>query len=513
MKNVYLLLLLGIITLINPVSADVNYYYANISISDNPGITDYQTHTNIDYRSGMSSDFANIRLYDAAGNEIPYWIESYTASTSADVWYQIDSWTTLVQVRWGITGETTNESNIKAVMVFGDDFAEGSLNSTLWTNTATNGTREFGNGVMRDTITGTGDLKNVITAKTDTNDASVITCAKTRTTTSTGNDCGARVGIKSSSTDVGAKLSLHATASPAAKTIQPLHEMVSWGTSIGTYTENTWYTLELRHDYSSKFYYRNGQSGAWSSWTINPSGTHLCLHSYTTSNTVVVEYDHIYQRKYAATEPTSAMGSTFTNSSDPATITYTGSDNIVIPANTPYSFNFTTDKILDNVTWYVNGVPMNTTGQELIETFNKGNEFYNISVIGISGNDTSNMLTWIVHTKREMATVADSIPTYDDANYNTFLDNFTDFNSTNMATSAVTPFTDLMGRSFYLIMFVMPFVLLWQKQGKLTIPATLALITGCLFIGFVPDQYRSFITYAVILSFAANLFFMGRERM
>lgn len=291
------------------------YNYAPITITNNPGISGYQASINLSYQTGMSSDFANIRFYNDSV-EIPYWIQSYTASTNATVWIPINS-SSNIECRWGISGETESESNIKAVMVFGDDFTEESLNSTLWTDTSLAGTRAFVNGLMRDSITASTNAQNTITAKTDTNDASVITGARMRTTNSTGSDCSARLGIKSSSTNVGAKITLAAVSSPASKSIKPLNEMVVWGNALASYTESNWYVLEARHDYSSNFYYRNGQSGAWTSWAINPAGTHLCLHTVTTSNTIVAEYDYVYQRKYAVTEPTLTLGTVSVASSGP----------------------------------------------------------------------------------------------------------------------------------------------------------------------------------------------------
>lgn len=173
----------------------------------------YQINVTIPYKTGMSSDFANIRFFAGntscwGGTEISYWVESYTADTSAYVWLPIPADATKVYCEWGISGETASESNIKAVMVFADDFSEGSLNTTLWTATASNGTRTFSNGIMQDSISSaTEAMHSIITAKTDVNNASVVTVAKTRTTSSTITS-SSRVGIKSSGTTIGAKLTL-----------------------------------------------------------------------------------------------------------------------------------------------------------------------------------------------------------------------------------------------------------------------------------------------------------------
>lgn len=91
----------------------------------------YQIPVTIPYKSGMSNDFANIRFFANStsyygGTEISYWVQNYTASTSAYVWLPIPAGATKIYCEWGISGETTSESNISKVMLFGDDFKSGS---------------------------------------------------------------------------------------------------------------------------------------------------------------------------------------------------------------------------------------------------------------------------------------------------------------------------------------------------------------------------------------------------
>jgi uncharacterized membrane protein YhaH (DUF805 family) len=77
----------------------------------------------------------------------------------------------------------------------------------------------------------------------------------------------------------------------------------------------------------------------------------------------------------------------------------------------------------------------------------------------------------------------------------------------------MTAFTDLIGKSFWLILFVLPFALNWKRQEGLTIPSILALVVGVLVIGFIPATYHTIITVAVILAFAVNLNGLTKDRM
>jgi hypothetical protein len=281
-------------------------YIRSIPIINSGGVlTDYQVPITIAYDSDMQADFDDLRFTSSDGSTLlPYWIESKTDSTTAKVWVKVStisaSATTTIYMYYG-NSSAVSASDGTSTFAFFDDFNGSSLDTTKWTDTTSSGIRTFANSLMSVYISGTSDW-NTITAKTDTNNATVVTGAKLRSNAATAIDCDARVGIKTTGNSVGAKIALHANPSLY---IVPLNESVAWGTNLQTFSLGTWYTLELRHDYSSTFYYRVGQSGAWNSWAINPAGTHISLSVLGFSSGIAnSDFDWIYQRKYTATEPT-----------------------------------------------------------------------------------------------------------------------------------------------------------------------------------------------------------------
>jgi PKD repeat protein len=184
---------------------------------------------------------------------------------------------------------------------------------------------------------------------------------------------------------------------------------------------------------------------------------------------------------------------------------------LILNENTSYTFNITSNITLDHTEFWVNGDLFQVEGNELVYNFTEGGVYYNVTAYGVSASGNySAPITWRVTVHRGLATT--HMEKFDETNYNYLMDNITHFNTTNIAEVSTLPFTNLMGRAFYLILFVMPFALLWMKQRMLTIPVVMALITGCIFIGFIPAQYMGFLTYAVILSFAVALYLLGRER-
>lgn len=74
------------------------------------------------------------------------------------------------------------------------------------------------------------------------------------------------------------------------------------------------------------------------------------------------------------------------------------------------------------------------------------------------------------------------------------------------------PFTDLMGKSFYVVLFILPFVLMYMQQRSMTIPTVLALIFGTVLIGLIPEGYKAFIVASIAASFAYNLYIISRGR-
>jgi len=153
------------------------------------------------------------------------------------------------------------------------------------------------------------------------------------------------------------------------------------------------------------------------------------------------------------------------------------------------------------VTWTIDGVTQSETSDTLISTFTEPGNHY------ISANLVDN---WTVTVKRSLAVA--SIDTFNESSYNKLVVDLEARDWEAVAADSVSPEVDLIGDSFYLILFLLPFALIWKRQESLTMPAILALIVGIVVIGFIPDTYRLFVTLAVILAGVGILFGMSRDR-
>jgi len=115
-------------------------YRKSITI-DNTGnasaLTDYQIKVVVPFVSGkMNSDFSDLRFYDEDGSKLSYWIETYTASSSATVWLRVPSIpassTKTIYLYYG-NPSAMPESDGEGVFEFFDDFDDGSIDSSKWT--------------------------------------------------------------------------------------------------------------------------------------------------------------------------------------------------------------------------------------------------------------------------------------------------------------------------------------------------------------------------------------------
>lgn len=100
----------------------------NITVTTNGTNTpaNYQVKFTITYESEMQVDFDDLRFNTLANGYIDYWIESYTASTTAIVWVELPDVIThpgsdTILMYYGNSG-LSDSSNLEDTMVFGDDF-------------------------------------------------------------------------------------------------------------------------------------------------------------------------------------------------------------------------------------------------------------------------------------------------------------------------------------------------------------------------------------------------------
>jgi prepilin-type N-terminal cleavage/methylation domain-containing protein len=117
------------ITISSAAGAPANYPVKLIINASNVGTTPF---------SHIRSDFADLRFTDSDGTtQIPYWIESFTAGTTATVWVQVPSISSGATIYMYYGTQTSSTSNGVTTFDFFDDFSASTLDLVKWTPTGT----------------------------------------------------------------------------------------------------------------------------------------------------------------------------------------------------------------------------------------------------------------------------------------------------------------------------------------------------------------------------------------
>lgn len=225
-------------TKVTPPTAPTNCLSYKPILIDNLGsnvsLTDYQVKVVVPFSSGMSADFSNLRFTNSSGDYLFYWIEKYTASTTATVWIKVDTVnanTSTYIYMWYNGCSAGAVSNGANTFIFFDDFIGSSIDTGKWTITNNTGWSVTG-GELRGSNT-TGILTSVQTFS-----SGVVLDIKSRRVTTPTN--GYMIGGFWLSTSNGIGF-LHA---PASDYYRNNSSFVTYGTAISA-GNNLYTTFEV----------------------------------------------------------------------------------------------------------------------------------------------------------------------------------------------------------------------------------------------------------------------------
>lgn len=192
------------------------------------------------------------------------------------------------------------------------------------------------------------------------------------------------------------------------------------------------------------------------------------------------------------------------------TITPDGDTHVVIEPGTTWNFSYTADGATTLSEFYLDGVKTETSDKYKEYVFGNPDEYHNVTAIAYDGGAQSNAINYNILVQRQIANIP--ISEFNESDYESMMQNVEEEDWEGIAADSTKPFVYILGRLFYLILFVLPYGLMWMKQQRLTIPVVLSLFLGSLFIGFVPEQYKHVLIGVIVLSYAVNLYLITRER-
>ena len=293
-------------------------YRKKVTLTETSGSTlsNYSVHLNISFVSGhMNSDFSDLRFTSSDGTTLlDYWIESYTASTSANIWIKVPtitaSTTTNIYMYYGNSGASTT-SNIKTTFVIGDDFNDGSIDTSIWVQDSEanflggNASQTESGGLFYTQYGGIWSNLNTI------GDGHAWKARlKWQGTFRTGTYVGVGFGVPNSNnnyTGTYATRNLFVLADDNL-TQKPMYNNTVKGTLAGA-SSGTFYDFEGKSSGGYAQITFNGTSWTQASGVAMSGSNRFGVYSEHWSGSPTSYIDYCFVRKYTSSEPTYSIGS------------------------------------------------------------------------------------------------------------------------------------------------------------------------------------------------------------
>jgi len=285
-----------------------NYRQAVSITNSSSAITNYQLQMTIPYETGMQSDFGDLRFTSSDGvTALYFWIESYTASSSATVWVKIPTvaasgTTTTIYMYYGNSAAASGSNGSYTFFLF-DDFEDGT--TTNWTASATNGSKSAVTGIsgtpsgsycLKLTDSSTSKGKNYGVYATFTNEGSTTSlssCVVDYYARALQTNCAWEMRI-CSSTSIGAETRFNSSAY-----IDYTQNGSTW-TNLCSYGTTGWYTVKFDKVLTS------GTTDYYDFYVTNPSGT-----QYSKSSATFIANRSTVNRLYFITTTDSQSGTLY----------------------------------------------------------------------------------------------------------------------------------------------------------------------------------------------------------
>jgi len=289
-----------------------------ITITNNSGntLTNYQIKLTVSYDSDMQPDFDDLRFTNSDGmTQLNYWIESYTASSSATVWLKIPSLPISGKTIYMYYGNAAaaDASNGNAVFDFFDDFEGTSIDTTKWQ--VDTSSYSVSNSILRINV-GAVSVKDALSF--NLNDGYILEGKIQYHDTI--NAYSGTLSAQSSHYTQGSNSGADATNLCMRNKNLNVHRWTGDGSVSGynqghsnvfTSDNNTWYILGAKF-YSGglKLTKNRTEMESYSfSWNKNIEYISIgAFHGSSTYNVQDTSYDWVLIRKYTFTEPTATFG-------------------------------------------------------------------------------------------------------------------------------------------------------------------------------------------------------------
>ncbi len=370
---------------------DSNYGYRKAINTSGSTNTDYQVSFNWTYSPYQQADMDDFKCYSDGGVLLNHWIESKADSEWAYIWLKMDTTTTstIKSYCYYGNGSAASLSDIDTTMFFGDNFDDGSLNTTKWDDTwLTTGTITEAGGIL---TLDTGNNYLSLGAKTQYTAGQYVMEARMKMAEQDGTYFGLDERSADGTTSGSLDNAFFQNDGGTKSYVNSLEAVIT-SESRTTTLSTDYQTLKMVWTPASVKYYNNNVLKKTISTNVPVDALGTIFLAKNTGSDIWVDW--VFYRKYNATEPTAIIG---------AEENQTGNTPPIITLNNPANTTYYTTSIPVNVTisdtdspafWcaiYNDGALLSneTTNTTYTTTLTKTGGSYNVSVHCSDYTDTS----------------------------------------------------------------------------------------------------------------------------
>lgn len=181
--------------------------------------------------------------------------------------------------------------------------------------------------------------------------------------------------------------------------------------------------------------------------------------------------------------------------------------------NSSESITFWANSTNDSVTWnwYRDGVSVSNNFNNYTTSWSSGS-YHHVYVNATNVSGTSNTVFWGINMFPAMATSANSITLLNETPADMIETAIVNNDFPAIVNAPVQVYLNLIGLSFYAVIWSIVFGMMWVKQKSVDIPSIVGIIFGGILVTFLPAQYQ-LVSQALIVFgiFAAiYVFYKGR---
>jgi hypothetical protein len=194
----------------------------------------------------------------------------------------------------------------------------------------------------------------------------------------------------------------------------------------------------------------------------------------------------------------------------------------VTRGNAPLTVQFTDTSTGDIISWHWDfGDGGTSTLQNPSHTYEAAGTYTASLTVSGPGGEDSEIRSIFARAMRPKA--SSPIATLDESPYTSFVGAFGGSNQLNETTEGVDwlgikdaaerPYTDLIGPLFYVIVFAIPFLMQWLRQGSMAVPAAIGIILGGIMLAKTSAEYHLAAIAFIALSILAVVWGVIKDRM